>query len=108
MIIPFSVPRILKFNIICSMMYSLTYPVFLLRSRGEMGYIRVEMGKNILGLEGEVAWATVGSWTEVNFPCSENGKNCNGSEMGMRYDSQFYVDPSNDVEAVQRRLQADN
>lgn len=75
---------------------------------GEMGYIRVEMGQNILGLEGEVAWATVGSWTEVNFPCSENGKNCNGSDAGMKYKAHFYVDPSNDVEAVQRRLQADN
>ena len=90
------------------MTFLLTYLVLLLRLRGEMGYIRVEMGKNILGLEGEVAWATAGSWTEVNFPCSEDGKNCNGSELGMRYNSQFYVDPSTDVEAVQRRLQADN
>jgi len=42
---------------------------------GEMGYMRVEMGSNLLGLEGEVAWATPESWTEKNFPCSENGKN---------------------------------
>lgn len=77
---------------------------------GEMGFIRVEMGSNILGLEGEVAWATVGSWTEMNFPCSENGANCNGSEreIGKKYSARFYVDPSNDVEAVQRRLHADN
>ena len=72
---------------------------------GEMGFMRVEMGSNILGLEGEVAWATPGSWTEVNFPCSENGSNCNGSEKVER-GAMFYNDPSNDVQAVQRRLKA--
>ena len=72
---------------------------------GEMGFIRVEMGKNILGLEGEVAWATPGSWTEMNFPCAENGKNCNG---GKHLEAKFYMDPSNDVQAVQRRLESDN
>jgi len=45
---------------------------------GELGFLRVEMGSNILGLEGEVAWATPGSWTEINFPCAENGVNCRG------------------------------
>lgn len=73
---------------------------------GEMGYMRVEMGKNILGLEGEVAWATPGSWTEVNYPCAENGKNCNGSG-GVNGGAMFYNDPSQDIEAVQRRLVAD-
>mmetsp|Transcript_4748 Transcript_4748/g.5477 ORF Transcript_4748/g.5477 Transcript_4748/m.5477 type:complete len:347 (+) Transcript_4748:47-1087(+) len=68
---------------------------------GEMGFFRVEMGKNILGLEGEVVWATPGSWTEINFPCSENGANCNG---GKQYDAVFYNDPSSDIQAVQRRL----
>jgi len=71
---------------------------------GEMGFIRVEMGKNILGLEGEIAWVTPGSWTEVNFPCAENGANCIGGNGG----AMFFQDPSNDVEAVQRRLQHDN
>jgi len=75
---------------------------------GEMGYIRVEMGHNILGLEGEVAWATVGSWTEMNFPCSENGANCNGSERNDRFSARFYEDPSKDVQAVQRRLESEN
>ena len=74
---------------------------------GEMGFFRVEMGKNILGLESDVAWATPGSWTEVNFPCTEDGGNCNG-ESGMRYDAVFYQDPSNDVAAIQRRLRADS
>lgn len=71
---------------------------------GEMGYIRVEMGSNILGLEGEVAWATPGSWTEVNFPCSESGENCNGSTAGRSSVTQFYKDPSQDILSVQRRL----
>jgi hypothetical protein len=52
----------------------------------------------LLGIESEVAWATPESWTEENFPCDEDGKNCNGSA------SQTFVDPSTDVEAMQRRL----
>ena len=75
---------------------------------GEMGYIRVEMGQNILGLEGEVAWATPGSWTEINYPCAENGANCNGEGSGRKDGARFYTDPSTDVEAVQRRLHAEN
>jgi cathepsin X len=73
---------------------------------GEMGFVRVEMGSNLLGLEGEVAWAVPGSWTEVNFPCSENGDNCNGHDI--KDGAMFYNDPSNDVEAVQRRILADS
>jgi len=66
---------------------------------GEMGYIRVEMGKNILGIESAIAWATPGSWTKSNYPCDEDGKNCRGDGG-----AEFYVDPSIDVEAVRRRL----
>lgn len=78
---------------------------------GEMGFIRVEMGSNLLGLEGEIAWATPGSWTEINYPCSEDGKNCRdgstSNDAGKTYDAVFYMDPSGDVEAVQRRLKVD-
>lgn len=63
---------------------------------GEMGYMRVEMGKNLLGIEGEVAWATPGSYTVNNFPCYENGENCIVSEN--------YLDPSNNLAEIQRRL----
>uniref|UniRef100_A0A6U1T3V4 Peptidase C1A papain C-terminal domain-containing protein n=1 Tax=Trieres chinensis TaxID=1514140 RepID=A0A6U1T3V4_TRICV len=66
---------------------------------GEMGYIRVEMGKNILGIESAIAWATPDSWTEDNFPCDEDGKNC-------RDGTQKYIDPSEDIAAVKRRLEA--
>merc|ERR1719411_1658202 len=62
---------------------------------GEMGFFRVEMGKNLLGLESEVAWATPGAWTEINFPCAEDGANC--IEDGQTTtDSRFYIDPSMD------------
>jgi len=63
------------------------------------GYMRLEMGKNLLGIEGEIAWATPGVYTVHNYPCSEDGKNCRG-----KTGSQTYVDPSSDVEAIQRRL----
>jgi len=70
---------------------------------GEMGFLRVEMGSNILGLESGVAWATPGSWTEVNVPCAENGANCvRGSHQ--KSGVQFYVDPSVAHEEVTRRL----
>lgn len=67
-----------------------------------MGFMRVEIGQNILGIEGEVAWATPGSWTEINVPCYEDGSNCvkNGTKV-TRY---FYNDPSIDVQTVQRVL----
>jgi len=76
---------------------------------GEMGFMRVEMGSNILGLEGEVAWATPSTWTEINFPCSENGKNCNGSTRLQNSRAQFYVDPSvNALQEVARNLRSTN
>jgi len=63
---------------------------------GEMGYMRVEMGKNLLGLEGEVAFVVPGSYTSHNFACYEDGSNCVHRED--------YKDPSSDVTAVKRRL----
>eukprot|EP01001_Neometanema_parovale_P007126 NODE_3444_length_1220_cov_192.587967_g3268_i0.p1 GENE.NODE_3444_length_1220_cov_192.587967_g3268_i0~~NODE_3444_length_1220_cov_192.587967_g3268_i0.p1 ORF type:complete len:350 (+),score=91.47 NODE_3444_length_1220_cov_192.587967_g3268_i0:53-1051(+) len=53
---------------------------------GEMGYFRVKMGDNQLGIEGQVSWATPGAWTEHNFGCYENGSNC--------ITRMEYVDPS--------------
>jgi len=68
---------------------------------GEMGYFRIAMGGNLLGIESEVAWATPGAFTVNNFPCSEDGKNCHPNGV------QYYIDPSEDIEAVQRRLIVD-
>jgi cathepsin X len=45
---------------------------------GEMGYIRVEMGKNALNLEEECSWATLGGFTDLSnqVHCYEDGSNC--------------------------------
>ena len=64
---------------------------------GEMGFFRIEMGKNILGIESKIIWATPGTYTEKNYPCFEDGKNC-----GLI--GQAYVDPSHNITAVQERL----
>lgn len=61
-----------------------------------MGFFRVEMGKNLLMIESNVAWATPGTFSTTNYPCSEDGANCLAHHD--------YVDPSNDMAAVQRRL----
>ena len=41
-----------------------------------MGYIRVEKGNNALHLEEQCSWAVPATWTEENFPCAEDGSNC--------------------------------
>ena len=43
---------------------------------GEMGFLRLVLGENQLGIEKSCAWAIPGSWTEQNFACDENGLNC--------------------------------
>lgn len=68
-----------------------------------MGFFRIEMGKNLLGIEGEVAWATPGTYTVHNFPCSEDGKNC---VIRDAVTTEHYQDPSKDTLKVQQRLEA--
>lgn len=63
---------------------------------GEMGYFRILAGKNALGIEMEVAWATPGIFTVNNFACYEDGSNC--------VKSVEYQDPSKDLLSVNRRL----
>lgn len=65
---------------------------------GEMGYFRILAGKNALGIEMEVAWATPGVFTVTNFACYEDGSNC--------VKSVEYEDPSKNVQGIQRRLMA--
>mmetsp|Transcript_15192 Transcript_15192/g.24672 ORF Transcript_15192/g.24672 Transcript_15192/m.24672 type:complete len:340 (-) Transcript_15192:55-1074(-) len=43
---------------------------------GELGYFRIKMGHNQLGIENSCAWATPGTFTELNYPCDEDGGNC--------------------------------
>lgn len=40
---------------------------------GELGYFRIVVGGNQLGIESDCAAAIPGSWTEKNVPCSEDG-----------------------------------
>jgi len=65
---------------------------------GEMSMFRVEIGKNLLGIESNVVWATPGHFSISNRQCSEDGSNCD------KEDVIHYVDPSNSREAVKRRL----
>mmetsp|Transcript_1240 Transcript_1240/g.1766 ORF Transcript_1240/g.1766 Transcript_1240/m.1766 type:complete len:353 (-) Transcript_1240:321-1379(-) len=65
---------------------------------GEMGFFRIETGKNSLGIESEVVWATPESWTEHNYACFESGSNCSPSTR------KHYEDPSLGVELMARRL----
>lgn len=68
---------------------------------GEMGYFRIAMGSNILGIESGVAWATPGQWSESNYPCTESGNNCGPTTI-----TRYYTDPSKDMESLLRRLES--
>uniref|UniRef100_A0A7S4R4U3 Peptidase C1A papain C-terminal domain-containing protein n=1 Tax=Ditylum brightwellii TaxID=49249 RepID=A0A7S4R4U3_9STRA len=68
---------------------------------GEMGYFRVKLGENLLAIEANAGWVTPGSYTVWNYPCAEDGKNC-------QYKAEPYLDPSLDIDAVERRLYADS
>ena len=50
-----------------------------LESRPARGYIRVAKGNNALHLEEQCAWAVPHTFTETNYPCSEDGSNVSRS-----------------------------
>ena len=75
---------------------SLVFP-FGFQYWAELGHFRIALGKNILGIEHKVVWATPGSWTVKNFPCDASGKKCQPA-------SQRYLDPSRDKSIIQERL----
>lgn len=54
---------------------------------GEMGFFRVEIGKNLLGIESNIAWATPRNFTTSNFACWSDGTNCGSPSI------EEYVDP---------------
>jgi hypothetical protein len=54
----------------------------------------------IKAIESEVAWVVPGTYTTTNYACYEDGSNCVIKEE--------YVDPSNNVAQVKRRLERDN
>ncbi len=43
---------------------------------GEMGFIRLVLGENQLGIEKTCAYAIPETWTTHNVPCYEDGSNC--------------------------------
>jgi len=53
---------------------------------GELGYFRVARGVDAINIEEDCAWATPDQWTELNFPCYEDGSNCVSTGK--------YVDPA--------------
>jgi cathepsin X len=57
---------------------------------GEMGFFRVELGINLLLIESNIAWATPGTYSEWNVPCSAAGDDCQPPSMTTH----VYVDPS--------------
>lgn len=65
----------------------------------EMGSFRIEMGKNILGIEEKCTWVTPATFTTINYPCDEDGANCGPT-------TETYVDPSDDMTSVQVRLES--
>jgi len=62
---------------------------------GELGYIRIATGSNILGIEEMCSWATPATWTEHNYPCYEDGSNC--------LTTATYVDPAVKLAAVRAK-----
>jgi cathepsin X len=66
-----------------------------------MGFFRIRMGQNILGIEEKCTWVTPGSYTTMNYPCDEDGANCGPT-------IETYVDPSDNVARVHNRLRLYN
>jgi len=72
---------------------------------GELGFLRLEVGKNLLGIEGEVAWATPAGFSVTNYPCSEDGANCDSkNHHADGFKTQYYEDPSKNLAQIERRL----
>ena len=57
---------------------------------GQEGFAKVITGKNMLGIEHKVAWATPGEFTVENTPCTMGG-DCKITSTPV---FQQYVDPS--------------
>lgn len=73
---------------------------------GELGYFRIIMGHNALGIESTIAWATPAAFTVQNYPCNEDGSNCQGDNNGSTgggVRTQYYEDPSKHGEALGAR-----
>mmetsp|Transcript_17805 Transcript_17805/g.20288 ORF Transcript_17805/g.20288 Transcript_17805/m.20288 type:complete len:215 (+) Transcript_17805:301-945(+) len=66
---------------------------------GEMGFFRVQMGRNLIGIENHVVWGTPGRYSTSNYPCAEDGSRCNHHTLTNLID---YIDPSDNIKSMQR------
>ena len=48
---------------------------------GELGFFRIVLGEDQLGIEGNCAFGNPANWTHINKPCDVDGKNCLFSEF---------------------------
>jgi len=46
---------------------------------GELGWFKVKMGNDVLGLEHHCSWGVPKESVQPNFPCYEDGSNCNAA-----------------------------
>tara|TARA_B110000977_G_scaffold171397_1_gene222845 strand:- start:1342 stop:2643 length:1302 start_codon:yes stop_codon:yes gene_type:complete len=68
---------------------------------GEMGFFRLIRGVKALGIEDECSWATPKTWTSLNVPCFEDGKNCAKKTVEKTFE-----DPSEVGVAVGEKMMA--
>jgi hypothetical protein len=76
-----------------------------------MGFAKIAAGKNMLGMEANVAWVTPGSYTVENVPCSEDGQICGGQAQThgktvRTFHGETYIDPS--VKFIAKKVAAAN
>lgn len=78
---------------------------------GEMGYFRIVMGHNALGIESEVAWATPDTFSippssSSVLATTDNGNDNDNDKDKHRMGTHYYVDPSSEhlQQAYGRRL----
>jgi cathepsin X len=83
---PYGVLTTLLCPIVLNLIIFLPLTLIYSRQWGEMGFFRIELGRNLLGVEENFAWATPNTWTTFADDCHDT-----------------YIDVSQDVLSVQRR-----
>ena len=81
--------------------------VCLVTKRGELGFFRIELGKNLLGIESHISWAVPGSYSVTNFPCLKDGSNCmpkkKKHESMTTTTTEYFIDPSKHPERIMKQ-----
>jgi len=73
------------------------------------GFFRIELGKNILGIEHRIVWAVPGQYTDGgNIPCSEDGKSCGGVPQHPLASDPYSDDQPEDGEFGQPQIEKKN